>query len=132
MAVTCNDPPGGLSGKRAGHHKGVRKIQDFRTIKFDIAGIQRAIAARNGRMAMRYATSTISNNPNIARMATKFGESSAKNTAGTDVTIAKIFSPIQSSIAFLASLQRQIVILIGRGRFDLIKSCGSSHRPLGS
>ena len=32
------------------------------------------MAERNGRMAMRYAISTISNNPNIARTAMKVGE----------------------------------------------------------
>jgi hypothetical protein len=82
--------------------KGHQGLYGFRT-RFDIALVQRAMAERNGRMAMRYATSTISNNPNIARMAVKFGESSATSKAGTYVTIAKIFSPIQSSISFLHS-----------------------------
>ena len=50
------------------------EFQVFRPIKFDIALVQRTMAARNGRMAMRYAISTISNNPNIARTAMKVGE----------------------------------------------------------
>ena len=45
----------------------------FRPIS-SIALVQRAMAARNGRMAMRYAISTISNNPNIARTAMKVGK----------------------------------------------------------
>jgi hypothetical protein len=45
----------------------------LRTTSFDIALAQRAMVARNGRMAMRYAIPTISNNPNIVRMAMRFG-----------------------------------------------------------
>ena len=67
------------------------ELQVFRPIRFDIALVQRTMAARNGRMAMRYAISTISNNPNIARTAMKVGESCSTNKAGTNVTIAKTF-----------------------------------------
>jgi hypothetical protein len=90
--------------------------QDLGANKFDIAFLQRTMTERNGRMAMRYAISTISNNPNIARTAMKVGESSATNNAGTNVTIARIFSPIQSSIIFSSTL----VSLVDRrnGRCD--------------
>lgn len=56
------------------------------------------MAVRTGRIARMYTMSTISNNPNIALMSMKFGDFSSTNNAGTNVTIAKIFSPIQSSI----------------------------------
>ena len=67
------------------------EFQVFRPIRFDIALVQRTMAARNGRMAMRYAISTISNSPNIARTAIKVGESWSTNKAGTNVTIVKTF-----------------------------------------
>jgi hypothetical protein len=70
----------------------------------DTFPIQRAIAERNGRIAIRYATSTIRINPNITRTAIKVGESSATNRAGTDVTIFSIVSLNQSASGFLRSL----------------------------
>src|SRR5262249_43487761 len=71
-------------------------IQDLRTARFEIAFTERAMTERNGRIARSYTISTISNNPNIARMRLKFGESWATNT-GSQVSIAQIFSEIQSS-----------------------------------
>jgi hypothetical protein len=74
--------------------------QDLGANKFDIAFLQRTMTERNGRMAMRYAISTISNNPNIARTAMKVGESSATNNAGTNVTIARIFHQSNRALFF--------------------------------
>ena len=76
-------------------------VQGLRTIRFDTARMQRTIAERNGCMAITYTMSTINNNPNIARMSMKFGESSATNNAGTKVTAAHSLSTIQSSITSL-------------------------------
>jgi hypothetical protein len=69
-------------------------------------------------MAIRYTTNTINPKPNIARIAVKFGESSATNTAGTAVTIAKIVAPIQSSIGFPP--QR---VLLNHGSISRFDSC---------
>ena len=46
-------------------------VQGLRTIRFDTARMQRTIAERNGCMAITYTMSTINNNPNIARFATR-------------------------------------------------------------
>jgi hypothetical protein len=69
--------------------------QDFRANRFDIVLMQRTKKGRNGRMASRYTTNTTNRRPNIPRKSVNLGESSATNTAGTDVTIARIVSPIQ-------------------------------------
>jgi hypothetical protein len=77
--------------------------QDLRANRFDAILMQRSKKVRNGVTAMRYTTKTINMRPNIPRMIVNVGECSSTNIAGTDVTIAKIVSPIQSSIFSIRS-----------------------------
>jgi hypothetical protein len=74
------------------------EAQDLRANRFDTIFVQRTKKGRNGRMAMRYTIKTINIRPNIPRTRVKVGESWSTNKAGTDVTVAKTVSPIQSSI----------------------------------
>src|SRR5437016_6225691 len=68
--------------------------------------MQRTRKGRNGRIAMRHTTKTTNIRPSIPRMRKKRGESWSTNKAGTAVTIAKIVSPIQSSIFSIQSNRR--------------------------
>jgi hypothetical protein len=99
-------------------------LQRFRVARFDIARMQRAMVERNGRIAMRYATRTMNPKPNIARMAVKLGDFSSTKTAGSSVIKARIFVPIQSSIASSAGPNRPS----GIGCFDFVKT--PSLRPI--
>jgi hypothetical protein len=98
-----------MGGRReAGRRKGREWSQGFRTIRLDILLMQRPTKERVGRMAMRYTTRTISNNPNIPLIRMKFGESSATNNAGTYETIAIILSEIQCGTTFLRRFLVQV------------------------
>src|SRR6478609_4553362 len=68
--------------------------------------MQRTRKGRNGRIAMRHTTKTTNIRPSIPRIRKKRGESWSTNKAGTAVTIAKIVSPIQSSIFSIQSKRR--------------------------
>jgi hypothetical protein len=68
--------------------------------------MQRTRKGRNGRIAMRHTTKTTNIRPSIPRMRKKRGESWSTNKAGTAVIIAKIVSPIQSSIFSIQSNRR--------------------------
>src|ERR1700730_5249925 len=68
--------------------------------------MQRTRKGRNGCIAMKHTTKTTNIRPSIPRMRKKRGESWSTNKAGTAVTIAKIVSPIQSSIFSIQSNRR--------------------------
>src|SRR5947209_8631718 len=74
--------------------------------RFDTIFMQRTRKGRNGRIAMRHTTKTTNIRPSIPRMRKKRGESWSTNKAGTAVIIAKIVSPIQSSIFSIQSNRR--------------------------
>src|SRR5712691_1264809 len=103
--------------------------------------MQRTRKGRNGRIAMRHTTKTTNIRPSIPRMRKKRGESWSTNKAGTAVTIAKIVSPIQSSIFSTQSNRRFSRQLYGRvasaksveidpkPSLAGSKSCGAARHP---